>query len=422
MDFSRSDRSDALVQRVATFLDEHVYPVEAEALEAWDEEVAPGVAFPDIIIGLREQARAEGLWNLYLPDERFGPGLTNWEYGLVCELMGRSIIAPMVFNCAAPDTGNAEILAEYGTPEQHERFLRPLLEDHSRSAYSMTEPDTSGSDPTKLRTHAELVDGEWVIRGHKWFTSGAVGADFAIAMVVTEPEAAPHKRASMIIVPVDAPGFDIIRSVSFMGESGNSGHCEVRYDDCRVPESHLLGGRGEGFTIAQARLGPGRIHHCMRTIGAAERALELMCRRANVRSTHGDLLADKQFVQEHIAQSRMEIDSTRLMVLHAAWKMDTFGKREARQEISMIKVLAANTVMNVLDRAIQVLGALGMTDDTPVARQWRELRSLRLADGADEVHKMVIARRELKRWAGAPPLAFPAQVRAEETYAAPARA
>jgi acyl-CoA dehydrogenase len=221
----------------------------------------------------------------------------------------------------------------------------------------------------------------------------------------------------MIIVPVDAPGFELIRSVRFMGESGNSGHCEIRYDDCRVPAANLLGDRGAGFAIAQARLGPGRIHHCLRAIGVAERALEYMCRRANARSTRGERLADKQIVQDVIARSRMEIDSARLMVLHAAWKMDTVGKAAARQEISMIKVIAANLVMDVLDRAVQVLGALGTTDDTPIARMWREMRTLRLADGPDEVHKLVIARRELQRWADAPELDFPAQRRAAETYA-----
>jgi acyl-CoA dehydrogenase len=416
MDFAPSARALELIDRVSAFVEEHVYPVEEQALRAWDEEVRPGVGYPDFLVELRERAKADGLWNLFLPDERFGPGLSNAEYGMVCEIMGRSIISPMVFNCSAPDTGNMEILAEYGTPEQQERWLAPMLEQHSRSAYSMTEPDTAGSDPTGLRTRAELVNGEWVIHGHKWFTSGAVGADFAIAMVVTDPDAAPHSRASMIIVPIDAPGLEIVRSVSFMGESGNSGHCEIRYDQCRVPESNLLGGRGEGFAIGQARLGPGRIHHCMRMIGVAERALEYMCRRATSRSAFGGILAEKQFVQDFVAKSRMEIDATRLMVLHAAWKMDTHGKREARQEISMIKVAAAQMVMRVLDRSIQVLGALGMTDDTPIARLWREQRALRLADGADEVHKMVIARRELNRWADQP-MTFPAQQRAEETYA-----
>jgi acyl-CoA dehydrogenase len=304
----------------------------------------------------------------------------------------------MVFNCSAPDTGNMEILAEHGTEEQKERWLRPLLDGRIRSCFSMTEPEVSGSDPTGLRARADLDDGEWVINGHKWFTSGAVGADVAIAMVVTDPDAPAHKRASMILVPTDNPGFELVRPVSVMGHAGGPGHCEIRYEDCRVPEENLLGERGAGFLIAQDRLGPGRIHHCMRAIGAAERAIELMCRRANERESFGGKLAEKQFVQDFIAKSRIETDGARLMTLYAAWKMDTAGKRAARQEISMIKVVAANVCMDVLDRAIQVHGALGVSDDTPLALMWRSLRMLRLADGPDEVHKMVIALRELNRW------------------------
>ena len=382
-------------------MDEHVYPLESEALEALDEEVRPGVPYPEVLVEMRERARAEGLWNFFMPGDEHGAGLTNCEYGMLCEVMGRSPIAPMAFNCSAPDTGNMEILAEHGTEDQKERWLRPLLDGRIRSCFSMTEPDTAGSDPTGLRTRAVLDDGHWVIDGHKWFTSGAVGAEVAIAMVVTDPEAPPHKRASMILVPLDAPGFRLVRPVSVMGHAGGPGHCEIRYEDCRVPESNLLGPRGEGFAIAQDRLGPGRIHHCMRAIGAAERAFELMCRRANEREAFGGPLADKQFVQDFVARSRMEIDGARLMVLHAAWKMDTAGKRAARQEISMIKVVAANVLMDVLDRAIQVHGALGVSDDTPLALMWRQGRWLRLADGPDEVHKMVIALRELNRFKNA---------------------
>jgi acyl-CoA dehydrogenase len=291
-----------------------------------------------------------------------------------------------------------EILVDHGTDEQKERFLQPLLDGEIRSCFSMTEPEVSGSDPTTLRTRAELTDdGEWVINGHKWFTSGANGADFAIAMVVTDPDAAPYTRASMILVPLDTPGFELIRNVSVMGHDQGPGHCEVRYEDCRVPESNLLGERGAGFVIAQDRLGPGRIHHCMRAIGTAERAIEMMCERANSRDSFGGPLADKQFVQDFIAKSRMEVDQARLLTLYAAWQMDTEGKRRARQAISMIKVVAANVVMDVLDRAIQVHGSLGMSDDTPLAGMWRFMRMLRVADGPDEVHKMVIARRELNR-------------------------
>src|SRR5690349_7762383 len=400
MDFAASERVERLQERIGAFLDEPVYPAELEALHALDEEVTvdTGIAYPPLLVELRERAKADGLWNLFLPDEEHGGGLTNWEYGLLCETMGRSIVAPMVFNCSAPDTGNMEILLEHGTPEQQDRWLKPLLDDHTRSCFSMTEPETAGSDPTGLRGQAVLDGDEWVINAHKWFTSGAVGATLAIAMVVTDPDAAPHKRASMILVPTDAPGFNLIRPVPVMGHDGGPGHCEIVYEDCRVPAENLLGERGAGFKIAQDRLGPGRIHHCMRAIGGAERAFEIMCRRANTREAFGGKLAEKQFVQDFVARSRMEIHGARLMVLHAAWKMDTEGKRAARQEISMIKVVAANVFMDVLDRAIQVLGALGVSDDTPVASMWRHGRMLRIADGPDEVHKMVIALRELNRF------------------------
>ncbi|MSO41524.1 MAG: acyl-CoA dehydrogenase [Solirubrobacterales bacterium] len=398
MDFNPTPQVDELRERVRAFMGEHVYPVEAEALAALDDEVRPGVAYPQILVELRERARTEGLWNLFMPDERHGPGLKHWEYGMLCEEMGRSpAVAPMVFNCSAPDTGNMEILAEHGTEEQHSQFLEPLLNDHSRSCFSMTEPEVAGSDPTTLQTLAVLDGDEWVINGHKWFTSGAVGADFAIVMCVTEPKAPQHARASMIIVPVDNPGFDLVRPVPVMGHDGGPGHCEIRYEDCRVPEANLLGQRGAGFVIAQDRLGPGRIHHCMRAIGTAERAIEMMCERANTREAFGGPLADKQFIQDFIAKSRMEVDQARLLTLYAAWQMDTEGKRRARQAISMIKVVAANMVMDVLDRAIQVHGSLGMSDDTPLAGMWRFSRMLKVVDGPDEVHKMVIARRELNR-------------------------
>jgi acyl-CoA dehydrogenase len=398
MDFNPSPEVESLRERIEAFMEEHCYPIEAEAIQALDDEVKPGVAYPKILIELRAKAKEQGLWNLFLPDEEFGPGLTNWEYGILCEQMGRSpIVAPMAFNCSAPDTGNSEILVDHGTDEQKERFLRPLLEGEIRSCFSMTEPEVSGSDPTTLRTRAELDGDEWVINGHKWFTSGAVGADFAIAMVVTDPDAAPYTRASMILVPLDNPGFELVRPVPVMGHDKGPGHCEVRYTDCRVPQGNLLGERGAGFVIAQDRLGPGRIHHCMRAIGTAERAIEMMCERANTRESFGGPLADKQFIQDFIAKSRMEVDQARLLTLYAAWQMDTEGKRRARQAISMIKVVAANVVMDVLDRAIQVHGALGMSDDTPLAGMWRFMRMLRVADGPDEVHKMVIARRELNR-------------------------
>jgi acyl-CoA dehydrogenase len=400
MDFTPSPQVNELRERVLDFMDREIYPVEREAMEALDEEVGPGVPYPKILVEIREKAKSEGLWNLFMPDERFGPGLSNWEYGLLCEEMGRSpVAASMAFNCAAPDTGNMEILAEHGSNQQKEKWLEPLLEGRMRSCFSMTEPEVSGSDPTLLQARAELDGDQWVVNGHKWFTSGAVGAELAIAMVVTDPDAPPYSRASMICVPTDTPGFELVRPIPVMGHDKGPGHCEIRYTDCRVPKENLLGERGAGFAVAQDRLGPGRIHHCMRAIGTAERAHEMMCRRANERVAFGSPLADKQFVQESIAVSRMEIDQARLLTLFAAWKMDTEGKRAARQQISAIKIVAANMVMEVLDRAIQIHGSLGMTDDTPLAALWRFSRMLRLADGPDEVHKMVLARRELNRWA-----------------------
>ena len=421
MDFSPSPQVEELLGRVNAFIAEHVDPVEEEAIEALDAEIGPGVPYPQVLVELRERARSEGLWNLFLPGDH-GAGLTHWEYGLVCEAMGRNLVAPMVFNCSAPDTGNAEILVDHGTDAQKEQWLRPLLDGDIRSCFSMTEPEVAGSDPTQIRSSARLDGDDWVIDGHKWYTSGLNGAEVAIAMVVTEPDAAPHKRSSMILVPTDAPGFNPIRPVKVMGHDGGPGHWEVRYEECRVPAENLLGERGAGFVIAQDRLGPGRIHHCMRAIGGAERALELMCRRANQREAFGGRLAEKQFVQDFVAKSRIEIDGARLMVLHAAWKMDTEGKRAARQEISMIKVVAANVFMDVLDRAIQVHGALGVSDDTPLALMWRQGRWLRLADGPDEVHKMVIALRELNRWPAEAPGSDGADPAAAAQPAAPSTA
>ena len=397
MDFTLSAKVEDLRQRLIAFMDEHVYAAERVADEEVEASGDPHLE-PPVVKALKKKARAQGLWNLFLPNDKFGAGLKNWEYGLLCEVMGRSPIAPRIFNCNAPDTGNMEILAEFGTPEQQQRWLKPLLDGETRSCFSMTEPETAGSDPTLLRTRAVRDGDAYVINGHKWFTSGAYGAAFAIVMTVTDPDAAPHGRATQIIVPADTPGFKLIRAVSVMGHAGGGGHGEIRYENCRVPVTNVLGGEGQGFAIAQARLGPGRIHHCMRCIGAAERALELMCKRANTRFAHGSLLSEKSVIQNWVAESRMEIEQARLLTLHAAWKMDTVGKKAARQEIAMIKVVAANIMMNVLDRAIQTFGAMGVSDDTPIARMWRDGRSMRLADGPDEVHKMTIARRELARW------------------------
>ncbi len=399
MDFEFSDKVKDYLKRVAAFMDEHVYTNEDILYTEIDKAGTPEFN-PVTVLALQEKARAEGLWNLFLPDAEHGGGMNNLEYAPVCELMGRSRVASRVFNCAAPDTGNMEILAEFGTKEQKERWLTPMLNGEIRSCFSMTEPEVAGSDPTLLRTTAVKDGDEWVINGHKWYTSAATGAAVAIAMVVTNPTGDRHMRASQILVPTDTPGFNLIRNVPYMGHDTGPGHCEIVYDDCRVPLKNLLGPENGGFMIAQARLGPGRIHHCMRCIGAAERALEMMCQWANNRVSHGGLLAEKGAVQEWVASSRMEIDQARLMVLHAAWKMDKYGKQQARQEISMIKVIAANMMMDVLDRAIQVHGTLGVCDDIPLAMTWREGRSMRLADGPDEVHKMVIARRELKKWRG----------------------
>jgi acyl-CoA dehydrogenase len=398
MDFSLTPKLQDLRDRLIGFMDEHVYAAEKIAAEQVHASGDPH-GEPPILRELKRKARAQGLWNLFLPDEEYGAGLENWEYGVLCEVMGRSPIAPRIFNCNAPDTGNMEILHEFGTPEQKRQWLEPLLAGEIRSCFSMTEPETAGSDPTLLRTRAVRQGDQYVINGHKWFTSGAYGAAFAIVMAVSDPEAPPHRRATMIIVPTDAPGFKLVRPVPVMGHTGGGGHAEVLYQDCRVPATHVLGAEGTGFAIAQARLGPGRIHHCMRCIGAAERAFELMCKRANSRYTHGSLLAEKGIVQTWIADSRIEIDSARLLVLNAAWKMDTVGKKEARQEIAMIKVVVPNMMLQVLDRAIQVHGAMGVSDDTPIARMWRDGRSMRIADGPDEVHKMTIARRELRKWA-----------------------
>ena len=398
MDFEPSDKCKQIQEQLSRFMEEQIYPNERVYVEQ-QEALGDPHAEPPIMREIRGKAKALGLWNLFLPDAEYGAGLGNMDYAPLCEVMGRSPIAPRAFNCQAPDTGNAEILAEFGTREQKKRWLEPLLEGEIRSCFSMTEPETSGADPTGLRTRAVRHGDDYVIDGHKWFTSGAIGARFAIVMAVNDPDAPMHQRATMLIVPSDTPGFRIARAVSVMGHAGGGGHCEIYYENCRVPLANRLGEEGSGFVIAQARLGPGRIHHCMRAIGMAERAFEIMCRHANTRRAFGSTLGEKQFVQEWIATSRMEIDQARLLTLHACWKMDRYGKKLARQEISMIKVVAPNMLMRVLDRAIQCLGSLGVSDDTPIAAMWRNSRALRLADGPDEVHKMVIARRELHRFA-----------------------
>ncbi|MGA2410307.1 MAG: acyl-CoA dehydrogenase family protein [Candidatus Binataceae bacterium] len=397
MDFALSPKVQGLQKQVSQFMNDYVYPIEKQVDEEMSVHGKEHIE-PQILKDVRKRAKSEGLWNLFLPDDEWGKGLKVYEYAPLSEIMGRSPIGSRAFNCMAPDTGNMEILVDFATPAQKKQWLYPCLQGDMRTCFSMTEPETAGSDPTQLKTRAVRDGDDYVINGHKWFTSNAIGAGFAITMVVTNPDAPSHKRASMLIVPTDTPGFNLIRAVSVMGHAGGGGHCEIVYKDCRVPVTNLLGNDGDGFAIAQARLGPGRIHHCMRNIGVAERALELMCKRANTRFAHGSLLADKANVQQWIADSRIEIDSARLAIMHAAWKIDTVGKREARQEIAMIKVQAANMVMNVLDRAIQLHGAMGMSDDTPIARFWRENRAMRIVDGPDEVHRMTIARRECRKY------------------------
>lgn len=399
MDFEPTDRCQALLERLRDFMQEHVYPNEREVEEALDREVDDRTAFPRILVELRKKAKAEGLWNLFLPDAEYGPGLTNAEYGVLCEEMGRATgVAPYVFNCQPPDSGNMEILVEHATSEQRERFLHPLLEGDTRSCYAMTEPDTAGSDPTGLACQARLEGDQWVINGRKWWTTNALGADFAIVMAVTDPDAPGHKRATMIVVPTDTPGFNLVRPLSNMGHVAGPGHWEISFEDCRVPaDMCTLGTRMSGFKISQDRLGPGRIHHCMRLIGVAERALELMCERAQTREMFGTALADRQFIQDFIAKSRIEIDQARLVTAYAAWKLDKVGNREAREELSITKVAVPTMALNVVDRAIQVWGGAGVSDDTPLAGMYRYNRMLRIGDGADEVHKQVIARMELAK-------------------------
>jgi len=397
MDFEQSDRCKELLERVRAFMDEHIYPNEREAEAALDREVDQQTAFPEILVELRAKAKAEGLWNLFLPNDEFGPGLTNVEYGALSEEMGRAtIVAPYAFNCQPPDSGNMEILVEHATDDQRDRWLYPLLEGEIRSCYSMTEPDTAGSDPTGLACSAVLDGSDWVINGRKWWTTNALGASVAIVMAVTDPDAPKHSRATMLLVPTDAPGFNLVRPLSNHGHTAGPGHWEISYDDCRVPaELCTLGARQSGFKIAQDRLGPGRIHHCMRCIGVAERALELMCQRAKSREMFGTMLSERQFVQDFIATSRAEIDQARLVTAYAAWKLDQVGNREAREELSITKLVVPTMALNVVDRAMQVWGGAGVSEDTPLAGMARYNRMLRIGDGADEVHKQVIARIEL---------------------------
>lgn len=403
MDFRHSDRSLAVQQQTKAFMTEHIYPNEPVFAEQANALRAAGTPqrTPAVMAELKEQARAQGLWNLFLPDETHGSGLSVLDYAPVAELSGRSpALAPEAMNCAAPDTGNMELLHMFGTEEQKQRWLEPLLDGRIRSCFSMTEPDVASSDATNIAATAEIVGDEIVLNGTKWWSTGAMRpeCEISIVMAVTDPDGARHARHSMILVPLDTPGLTVERSTSVFGydDGPHGGHGVIRYQDARVPVAAILGSRGGGFAMAQARLGPGRIHHCMRSLGMAERALRLMCVRASGRTAFGGPLAGQGVIREWIAQSRVRIEQARLLTLKAAWMIDTVGAKAARAEIAAIKVVAPRTALWVLDKAIQVHGGAGVTEDTPLAAMWAQLRTLRLADGPDEVHLRSIARQELR--------------------------
>ena len=409
MDFEFSDRCQELRERLLAFMDEHVYPAESVYHE---QLVASGNphAHPPVMEELKERARDLGLWNLFLPEpseDVDAPGLSNVEYAPLAEIMGRSHIASEACNCAAPDTGNMEVLNLFGTPEQKDRWLRPLLEGEIRSAFVMTEPEVASSDATNIELRIERDGDDYVLNGRKWWASGAMRERCGIMIVMgkTDPAGPPFQQQSMILVPKDTPGVQVIRNLPVFGYIDQEGHAEIVFEDVRVPASNLISEEGHGFLIAQARLGPGRIHHCMRCIGAAERALELMCARAASRATFGQPVSERANIQDWIAESRIEIDMARLLTLKAAWLMDTVGNKRARTEISAIKIAAPNVALRVVDRAIQVHGGGGVSDDFPLATMYAHLRTLRLADGPDEVHKRSIARRELRRVAPPEPVA-----------------
>jgi acyl-CoA dehydrogenase len=392
-----SPKSQQLRERLNAFLDAHIYPNEAR----FHEQVnASRWQVPAIVEELKAKARSENLWNLFLPDSELGAGLTNLEYAPLCEVMGRSPLAPEVFNCSAPDTGNMEVLARYGTKAQQDRWLTPLLEGQIRSCFAMTEPDVASSDATNIRSTIVRDKDDYVLNGRKWWISGAGDprCKIAIFMGLSNPGAAAHQRQSMILVPMDTNGVTIERMMTVFGyDDAPHGHAEIAFENVRVPAENILLGEGRGFEIAQGRLGPGRIHHCMRLIGVAERALETMCARVGKRVAFGKTLADQGTIRRDIAQSRIEIDQARLLTLQAAHLMDTVGNKAARAQIAMIKVVAPNVALQVLDRAIQAHGAAGVSQDTFLAYAWAASRTLRLADGPDEVHLETIAKLELRR-------------------------
>ncbi|SFR67599.1 Acyl-CoA dehydrogenase [Marinobacter daqiaonensis] len=400
MSYEPSDRAKKLQKELIEFMDAYVYPNEHKHHEQVDNAENRWAPTP-IMEELKAKAKSAGLWNLFLPESERGAGLTNLEYAYLCEIMGRSHMAPEVFNCSAPDTGNMETIERYGSEEHKEKWLKPLLEGEIRSCFSMTEPNVASSDATNIGTEIRREGDEYVINGKKWWSSGAMTTTTKIAIVMgkTDPTAEKHKQQSMILVPLDAPGVEIVRALHVFGyDHAPHGHAEVHYNNVRVPASNILLGEGRGFEIAQGRLGPGRIHHCMRTIGVAERALEAMCERANAREAFGRPLVEFDSIRKDIARSRLEIEQARLMTLKAAHMMDTVGNKVARQEIAMIKVIAPNMALKVLDRAIQVHGGAGVSQDTFLAAAWASVRTLRLADGPDEVHLDSIAKLELKNY------------------------
>ena len=398
MNFEFSGKTKELQRRLLGFMDESIYPNEQRYYEEVERH---GWQPTKIVEDLKPKARAAGLWNLFLPDNENGAGLTNLDYAPLCEIMGRSPMAPEVFNCSAPDTGNMEVLARYGTPEQKDQWLKPLLAGEIHSCFAMTEPSVASSDATNISARIVREGNEYIINGRKWWASGAGDArcKIAIFMGKTDPGAPAHEQQSMILVPMDSPGVKIVRMLTVFGyDHAPHGHAEIAFENVRVPASNLLLGEGRGFEIAQGRLGPGRMHHCMRCIGVAERALELMCKRVQSRVAFGRTLAEQGTIRRDIAKSRMEIDQARLLTLKAAHMMDTVGNKAARTEIAMIKVVAPNVTLRVLDRAIQAHGGAGVSQDTFLASAWANVRTLRLADGPDEVHIEAIAKWELGKW------------------------